>query len=632
MTADRRTYGRVYIAGSGRGIIYGDSQPYDGPTEDPNITEVLFNENFGTWPAMEGGDAATYTGFSGLTQATYSGSNVYIQGWGGGNGYEGASGNATFLGKAPGEATPLVISDISISGYNNLNLSFGLAWQIWWGDPGIPNYRPTIEVKVDNGEWIQLSQTDSDYPTMDQEFKVIVMPIVDANGNKLTGDKLSIRLSAASNGANYRLDDLMVSGKKASVLVQNITVTTLENVPAIVSTGNTLQLLGTILPDNTTNKSITWTVAEGSEKATISSTGLLTAISDGIVTVRATTQDGSGVFGDLAVTIVVKAQSITVATPDNIPAMVWPGSTLQLQALVLPENTTNKNVSWTIAEGSENATISSTGLLTAIANGIVIVRATAKDGTGVSNELSVKITDIIAGRTYVISARHSGKVLSVDNQKECTSIDVKQDRYTGSASQQWKLEEAGNDYYKLLVVLSGKSLTISKGSTKEGAKAEQATYVGGANQKWRIEETDSGYYKLIAVHSNKALTVSKGKTKDGADVEQANYAGLTYQQWKFDHPTSNGAGISVNVEQEEVEKRVTVYPNPITENTFKVSVVGFESETILLKIMSQTGDIVFESEVSQEHLVAITKPLKAGIYIVQVLGTQGVVTTKVIVK
>ncbi|CAA9269318.1 MAG: GH74 / CBM13 / GH5_35 [uncultured Cytophagales bacterium] len=544
VVGDPRTYGRVYLATSGRGIVYGNSQPYDGPTEQPGTAEVLFSENFGSWPGLEGGNAATYAGFSGKTQATYAGTNVFIQGWGGGSGYPGASGNATFLGRGVNQNTPLEISDIFIAGYGSLNLSFGLAWQLWWNDPNIPNYRPTVEVRVDEGQWLPLTQTASDYPALDGQFKLIEMPLVDADGKALTGRKLSIRLSAAANGANYRLDDLGLSGKK----------------------------------------------------------------------------------------IIVNAQSIAVTTAGNVPARLSPGTTLQLRAGVLPENTTYPAVTWTVTEGTGKATVSSDGLLTATANGTVTVRATSQYTPAVSGELAVRITDIIPGRVFVVSARHSGKALSVRSGQAKDGLDVKQYPYTEAAHQQWKLEEAGNGSYRLLALHSGKSLSIDKADPKAGAKAAQLTYAGGAHQHWQIGETGDGYYTLTATHSGLALTVFKGHAEDTASIGQTAYAGAAFQQWKFDSVPGGGARQVTSAEEAAGEEAVRVYPNPVSRGAFQVSLADFAQDRGVLEVVSLTGKVVHAQRFGGESVLTVRQPLPPGIYLVRVLGGNAAVTRKLVVR
>lgn len=69
--------------------------------------------------------------------------------------------------------------------------------------------------------------------------------------------------------------------------------------------------------------------------------------------------------------------------------------TLQIVSEVLPEDATVKTLKWTIkpAEGSSGrANISSTGLVTAIMDGKMIVSATSMDGFVLSNEVEVDIS------------------------------------------------------------------------------------------------------------------------------------------------------------------------------------------------------------------------------------------------
>ncbi|RCX18867.1 S-layer family protein [Anaerobacterium chartisolvens] len=88
------------------------------------------------------------------------------------------------------------------------------------------------------------------------------------------------------------------------VSVQSITI---SGGSAISSKGGTLQLAANILPDNASDKSVIWSVSNenGSitDKATISTNGLLTAKSDGKVKVVAAAGDGSGITASLVVTI-----------------------------------------------------------------------------------------------------------------------------------------------------------------------------------------------------------------------------------------------------------------------------------------------------------------------------------------
>lgn len=88
-----------------------------------------------------------------------------------------------------------------------------------------------------------------------------------------------------------------------TVPVTGITVTGADGKTAIEFRAGTLQMSAGVMPTDATNKSVKWSVLNDSGSASISGSGLLTAISDGSVTVKATANDGFGAYGILEITI-----------------------------------------------------------------------------------------------------------------------------------------------------------------------------------------------------------------------------------------------------------------------------------------------------------------------------------------
>ncbi|MEN0079835.1 GEVED domain-containing protein [Flavobacterium lindanitolerans] len=94
----------------------------------------------------------------------------------------------------------------------------------------------------------------------------------------------------------------------------SITVTTQNSTPAEITTsGGTLQLAATILPLEA-NQNVTWSITEGNTLATISSTGLLTAIMNGQVKVRATSVIDNTIFGEIQIQL--SNQPLVYCTPN----------------------------------------------------------------------------------------------------------------------------------------------------------------------------------------------------------------------------------------------------------------------------------------------------------------------------
>src|ERR1035437_8978200 len=88
-----------------------------------------------------------------------------------------------------------------------------------------------------------------------------------------------------------------------SVPVTSITVTGAGSATTIATDNGTLQMSASVSPGGATNSTISWSLIAGTGNGTISGSGLLTATVNGTVTVRATSTDGSGVYGALVITI-----------------------------------------------------------------------------------------------------------------------------------------------------------------------------------------------------------------------------------------------------------------------------------------------------------------------------------------
>ena len=163
-----------------------------------------------------------------------------------------------------------------------------------------------------------------------------------------------------------------------------------------LTVGDTMQAAAAVLPENADNKEVTWTSSDETV-ANVSEAGLITAKAAGTATIKATAKDGSGVSGELVIT--VKAKQVT---PDPEPVKVASisvtadkkeleiGGTAQATAAVLPENANNKEVTWTSSNESA-VTVNESGLIKAIGVGSADIIATAKDGSGVTGKVTITV-------------------------------------------------------------------------------------------------------------------------------------------------------------------------------------------------------------------------------------------------
>ncbi|MDP4222270.1 MAG: Ig-like domain-containing protein [Bacteroidota bacterium] len=185
-------------------------------------------------------------------------------------------------------------------------------------------------------------------------------------------------------------------GPVVNIPVTGITVSGSGNLSEITTDNGTLQLTASVLPSNATNQGVTWSISAGAGKAAISSSGLVTALANGTVTAKASSNDGSGIYGTLEITIsnqYIPVETISITSTGGLSIITSENGTLQLTANITPESATNKSIIWSVMNGTGEASISADGVLTAEKNGIVTVRATAADGTGISATIEITIVN-----------------------------------------------------------------------------------------------------------------------------------------------------------------------------------------------------------------------------------------------
>jgi uncharacterized protein YjdB len=217
------------------------------------------------------------------------------------------------------------------------------------------------------------------------------------------------------------------------ILVTRITLASAKGESNITTANGTLQLSASVAPTTASNQTVTWSIINGTGQASIDSRGLVTAIANGIVTARATANDGSGIFGELAITIsnqFVTVAGITVTGEGGATTIYTNDGTLQMIAIILPSNATDKSVTWSLVDGKGHADISPTGLVTAKSNGKVTVRAMANDGSGTFGDIEIALSNQIVqvSEIKIKSSKNSRVIIAVNKslqlQAEVLPVDA----------------------------------------------------------------------------------------------------------------------------------------------------------------------------------------------------------------
>ena len=131
-----------------------------------------------------------------------------------------------------------------------------------------------------------------------------------------------------------------------------------------------------ILPENTANKNVTWKSSDTSI-ATVSSSGVIKAVSNGTCKITATTKDGTNLSASVDIIVDIKANS--VALDKTSMQITSQNSINKLVATVTPTQA-NQKVSWSSSNGNI-AKVDSKGRVTPVSNGTCKIIATTTDGT-----------------------------------------------------------------------------------------------------------------------------------------------------------------------------------------------------------------------------------------------------------
>ena len=139
--------------------------------------------------------------------------------------------------------------------------------------------------------------------------------------------------------------------------------------------GESATLVATVSPNDAENKTVIWSSSNLSIASV--SDGRVTALKAGKATITVRTDDG-GKTATCEVTVNAKVYPVTSVSLDKTSVEMTEGDELTLTATVIPDNATNKNVTWSSSD-STVATVSN-GKVRALKSGKVIITAKAEGG------------------------------------------------------------------------------------------------------------------------------------------------------------------------------------------------------------------------------------------------------------
>lgn len=168
----------------------------------------------------------------------------------------------------------------------------------------------------------------------------------------------------------------------------NNTKVTLSPTTKFIKVGQSFYVTASV--SGSSNKKVKWSTSN-KKIATVSTSGKVKGKKIGTAYIKATARDGSGAFARCKVRVVRKVTKIKL---NKYTGRVLVGNTMKLKATVKPKNATIKSISWS-SNNKAVATVSSTGRVLGVSEGIVKIKAKAKDGSGKSATCIIRVSEPI---------------------------------------------------------------------------------------------------------------------------------------------------------------------------------------------------------------------------------------------
>ena len=168
---------------------------------------------------------------------------------------------------------------------------------------------------------------------------------------------------------------------------------TLNQSDAHLKASETLALAVTVGPDEATNKKVDWK-SDDETVASVSADGVVTAHKVGQTSIHAIANDGGGAKATCAITVDPTMVSSITLSQENLK--IRKNHTAQLSAIVSPTDATNASFIWS-STNEDVAKVSEDGVISAIAPGDAVIKATSQDGSQVEASCQVKVLPVLKG-------------------------------------------------------------------------------------------------------------------------------------------------------------------------------------------------------------------------------------------
>lgn len=148
-----------------------------------------------------------------------------------------------------------------------------------------------------------------------------------------------------------------------------------------------ISLVAIVLPEDAIDRTVTWS-SDDYFIAKVNEKGVVTAVDYGYAKITATASNG--VKAICSVTVKDKSVPVESISLSMTETEIAIGSSVTLTASVMPENASDKSVTWS-SDNIEVATVTADGTVTALAIGTTVITAKANDESGVTASCTIHV-------------------------------------------------------------------------------------------------------------------------------------------------------------------------------------------------------------------------------------------------
>ncbi len=223
----------------------------------------------------------------------------------------------------------------------------------------------------------------------------------------LNDKRCSASITGLSHNTTYyfkafvKIDDTFYYGNVSSFSTGCVSVESVvldQHSVTIYSIGQTVTLKATVSPNEATDKSVSWS-SDNQKVASVDDYGRVTANDNGSANITVVSRDSN----KKDVCRVDVRQNIQSISFSNSSIDLYVGDVVTIGYTILPGNAYDKSLSWSSSD-IKIATVSSSGKVSAVSPGTVVIKATANDNSNQSASCTVTVKNHVTSITLDFSS------------------------------------------------------------------------------------------------------------------------------------------------------------------------------------------------------------------------------------